>query len=90
MVVKSLRHRLSNTWLAIAQGVLSAVAELGAALIFFLFVVPKLTFDDPCVWGRIYLHFGANWARLGPLCDNVYYDRDRGRLIRNNLLLAIF
>lgn len=44
VVVKFLHQRLSNTGLAIAQGVLSAVAELGAALIFFLFVVPKLTF----------------------------------------------
>lgn len=46
VVVKFLHNRLSHLGLATVQGLLSAVAELGAALVFFLFVVPKLTFTE--------------------------------------------
>ncbi len=44
LVVKILHKKLSNTLLAVAQGFVSAFSELGAALLFFLYVVPELTF----------------------------------------------
>ncbi len=44
LVVKVLHKKLSNRSLAIAQGIVSAVSELGAVLCFYLFVVPELTF----------------------------------------------
>ncbi len=46
LVAKVLHKQLSNRSLAFSQGVLSALSELGAALVFFLFVVPKLTFVE--------------------------------------------
>lgn len=46
LVVKFLHKKLSNKWLAVSQGVVSAFSELGAALCFFLFVVPELTFAE--------------------------------------------
>ncbi|MEW6703031.1 MAG: hypothetical protein AB1298_09995, partial [Bacteroidota bacterium] len=45
-VVKFLHKKLSNKWLAVSQGVVSAFSELSAALCFFLFVVPRLTFAE--------------------------------------------
>ncbi|MCX6135851.1 MAG: hypothetical protein NTU47_18765 [Ignavibacteriales bacterium] len=42
-VVKVLHGRLSNTWLSASHGLVSAISELGTALLFFIFVVPKLT-----------------------------------------------
>jgi len=45
LVVKVLHKRkLSNKSLAFSQGAVSAISELGAALAFFFFVVPDLTF----------------------------------------------
>ncbi len=46
LVTKFLHKRLSNTSLAFCQGVISACSELGAALGFFLFLLPKLTFAE--------------------------------------------
>lgn len=43
LVVKILHPRLSQGWLSLAHGFVSAVAELGAALLFFVFVVPNLS-----------------------------------------------
>lgn len=43
IVVRLLHGRLSNTWLSVSHGFVSAVSELGAALLFFAFVVPDLT-----------------------------------------------
>lgn len=43
LVTRVLHGRLSNMRLAVAQGALSALAELGAALGFFLLAVPVLT-----------------------------------------------
>ena len=46
LVTKVLHKKLSNRSLAFSQGALSAFSELGAALVFFLFVVPELTFVE--------------------------------------------
>lgn len=46
LVTKVLHKKLSNRPLAFSQGVISAFSELGAALGFFLFVVPELTFFE--------------------------------------------
>ncbi len=46
LVAKILHKRLSNKALALSQGAVSAFSELGAALGFFLFVVPDLTFAE--------------------------------------------
>ncbi len=43
VVVRYLHGKLSNVWLSVAQGLVSACSELGAALLFFIFVVPDLT-----------------------------------------------
>jgi len=42
-VVKVLHRRMSHAWLSASQGVVSAISELGAALLFFVFVVPDMT-----------------------------------------------
>jgi hypothetical protein len=42
-VVKFLHKRLSNKWLGITQGLISAFSELGSAFIFFQFVLPDLS-----------------------------------------------
>ena len=42
-VVKLLHGKLSNLWLSVSHGLVSAISELGAAFLFFVFVVPKLT-----------------------------------------------
>ncbi len=46
LVAKILTGRLSNKSLAFSQGVISAFSELGAALGFYLLVVPELTFAE--------------------------------------------
>jgi hypothetical protein len=43
LVVKVLHERLSNKWLGITQGLVSAFSELGSAFIFFQFVLPVLS-----------------------------------------------
>jgi hypothetical protein len=43
LVVKILHKRLSNKWLGITQGLVSAFSELGSAFIFFQFVLPNLS-----------------------------------------------
>jgi hypothetical protein len=43
LVVKFLHKRLSNKWLGIIQGLVSAFSELGSACIFFQFVLPNLS-----------------------------------------------
>ena len=44
IVVRYLHGKLSNLQIALGQGFISAISELGAALLFFLYVVPDLTF----------------------------------------------
>jgi hypothetical protein len=44
VLVRVLHPRLTNFWLGCFQGVFSAISELGAAVLFFLFVLPELTF----------------------------------------------
>lgn len=46
LVARVLHKKLSNRSLALSQGAISAFSELGAALGFFLFVVPELTFAE--------------------------------------------
>ncbi len=46
LVVKVLHKKLSNSAIAISQGLVSSVSELGAALGFFLFVTPELTLGE--------------------------------------------
>lgn len=46
LVVRVFHKKLSNRSLAFSQGAISAFSELGAALAFFLFVVPELTFAE--------------------------------------------
>lgn len=46
LVTKVLHKKLSNRALAFSQGAISAFSELGAALGFFVFVVPELTFVE--------------------------------------------
>jgi hypothetical protein len=43
VVVKLLHGKLTNVWLSLSQGLVSAVSELGASLLFFFFVVPDMT-----------------------------------------------
>jgi hypothetical protein len=45
-VVPVLHRLLSPAWLGVVQGVISAATELGAAALFFLFVVPNLSFTE--------------------------------------------
>lgn len=42
-VVKILHKKLSNQWLSIVHGLVSAISELGSAFLFFVFVIPELT-----------------------------------------------
>lgn len=46
LVVKVLHRKLSNTSLAVSQGVVSSLSELGATLCFFFFVTPQLTLGE--------------------------------------------
>jgi hypothetical protein len=46
LVVPVLHKHLTRSWLAIAQGLVSAISERGAAALFFLFVVPKLALTE--------------------------------------------
>lgn len=41
LIVRFLHPRLSNKWLGLINGLVSAMAELGSALIFFYFVLPE-------------------------------------------------
>lgn len=51
LVVPVLHKRLAPSWLAITQGVLSALSELGAAALFFLLVVPELSIRELIAFG---------------------------------------
>ena len=46
LVVPVLHKRLSPAWLATTQGLVSALSELGAAALFFLLVIPRLSLPD--------------------------------------------
>jgi len=46
LVVPVLHKRLSPAWLATTQGFVSALSELGAAALFFLLVIPRLSLPD--------------------------------------------
>jgi hypothetical protein len=46
LVVPVLHKRLSPAWLATAQGFVSALSELGAAALFFLLVIPRLSLPE--------------------------------------------
>lgn len=41
LIVRFLHSKLSNKWLGIFNGLVSAIAELGSAFIFFYFVLPE-------------------------------------------------
>ena len=51
LVVPVLHKRLAPSWLAISQGLISAVSELGAAALFFLFVTPELSIRELIAFG---------------------------------------
>lgn len=68
-VVKFLHKKLSNKWLAVSQGVVSAFSELSAALCFFLFVVPRLTFAELIGFG---LSAGSVEAIILPFMKNPF------------------
>lgn len=67
IVVKLLHGRLSNVWLSVSQGFVSAVSELGAALLFFFFVVPDLTLEQLIGFGTA---AGAAEAVMLPFIRN--------------------
>ncbi len=74
LVVRLLHNKLSNRALAFSQGVISAFSELGAALGFFFFVVPDLTFAELIGFGvaagsveAIILPFMGNPLQRTPL-----------------------
>ena len=46
LVVPVLHKHLSSAWLATAQGFISALSELGAAALFFLLVIPRLSLPE--------------------------------------------
>lgn len=46
LVVPVLHKHLAPAWLATAQGFISALSELGAAALFFLFVLPRLSVPE--------------------------------------------
>jgi hypothetical protein len=46
LVVPVLHKHLSPVWLATSQGFISALSELGAAALFFLLVIPKLSLPE--------------------------------------------
>ncbi len=46
LVTKVLHKKLTNLPLAVSQGIVSALSELGAAFGFFVFVVPTLSFAE--------------------------------------------
>ncbi|MBM2815388.1 MAG: hypothetical protein HW421_2150 [Ignavibacteria bacterium] len=53
LVVKVLHKNLSNRWLAVSQGFISALSELGATLYFFIYIVPELTFTELIGFGIV-------------------------------------
>lgn len=46
VIVKFVHEKFSHKWIAIIQGFVSALSELGAALFFFIFVVKELTLTE--------------------------------------------
>ena len=50
IVVRYLHGKLSNLQIALGQGFISAISELGAALLFFLYVVPDHLCPTDRVW----------------------------------------
>ncbi len=76
-VVKVLHKKLSNKWIAISQGVVSSLSELGATLCFFFFVTPELTLGELIGFGMaagsieaIILPFMKNPLEGTPLVDH--------------------
>ncbi|HEY6951887.1 MAG TPA: hypothetical protein VI758_05735 [Bacteroidota bacterium] len=67
IVVRLLHGKFSNTWISISHGLLSAIAELGAALLFFIFVVPNLTLVQLIGFGTA---AGAVEALMLPFIQN--------------------
>ncbi len=93
-VVRVLHKRLSHRFLAIAQGAVSAFSELGAALCFFLFVVPEMTFAELVGFGvasgsleAIILPFMKNPLEGTPLEDHA---RETGSTITESSRLEWF
>lgn len=66
-VVKVLHGRLSNWSLSISHGLVSALSELGAASLFFIFVVPELTLAQLIGFGTA---AGAVEAIMLPFIQN--------------------
>ena len=67
VVVKLLHARLSNLWISISHGFVSAVSELGAAFVFFVFVVPDMTLTQLIGFGAA---AGAVEAIMLPFIQN--------------------
>jgi hypothetical protein len=77
-VVNVLHKKLSNQWLSVSHGLISAISELGAAFLFFVFVVPKLTLVQLIGFGAaagaveaIILPFMQNPLKGTPLEDHL-------------------
>ncbi|MDP1621887.1 MAG: hypothetical protein Q8M08_06070 [Bacteroidales bacterium] len=69
VVVKFLHGRLSNKWLGITQGLVSAFSELGSALIFFHFVLTDLSLPQLIGFG---LAAGAVESVILPFIGNPF------------------
>lgn len=66
-VVRLLHGKLSNVWLSVSHGFVSAISELGAAFLFFIFVVPELTLAELIGFG---IAAGAVEAIMLPFIQN--------------------
>ncbi len=67
LVVRILHARLSHRWLSAAHGLVSAISELGAAVLFFVFVLPPLTLAQLIGFG---VSAGAVEAIMLPFIQN--------------------
>ncbi len=66
-VVKVLHGKLSHRWLSVVQGLISAISELGAAWLFFFFVLPDLSLAQLIGFG---VSAGAVEAIMLPFIQN--------------------
>lgn len=67
IVVKMLHGRLSNFWLSVSQGLVSALSELGSAFLFFVLVVRTMTLTQLIGFG---VAAGAVEAVMLPFIQN--------------------
>ena len=80
VVVKFLHRRLSNKWLGITQGLVSAFSELGSAFIFFQFVLPDLSLPQLIGFG---VAAGAVESIVLPFIGNPLSGTPPGKHIAN-------